>query len=89
MEYKHYECESCGYLMRVERNADEPMYCPFCRGSMEAAGPKSPEAAMTTHVCGECKYSFDAPSNQDPPYKCPHCSSSYASAPGRQSPKRF
>lgn len=80
---QEYECESCGYRLAIPEKAEEPRWCPNCRGKMYAVEGKA-EGELVERRCPDCGYIFYTAPGAREPYKCPSCNFTLAPVPGRR-----
>ena len=78
LELIKYVCESCGYVIYVEKE-ERPVKCPFCRGRLiEAEKTKVEEEKLVKISCKECEKSFYYEKGEMEPFKCAFCDYSFS-----------
>ena len=85
MELKAYECKSCGTVIWVPEDQDEPLYCPICRSSLTEVNIPFDEAAKRFE-CPECGSVFYM---KGTPYKCAYCNYTFPTTPYRTQEERL
>ena len=88
MGEKKYECNSCGYLLRMDIEKNRTAVCPNCRSRMTEADFETP-SEEERHECEECGAVFHVPAGSLSPYKCPLCNHTIPDTPDRKVPHKL